>query len=136
MSPPPDIDTLSAADLKSLVLELFEKLAESQRTIASLRDEIARLKGGPGRPDIKANVKPSGMEKASEPEPRQPLGKQRRRGGVRAKLTIHEERKLEADAPAARASKAMRASSCRIWWSARTSPTFFGKAGRPRPPRW
>jgi len=100
MSPPPDIDALSPSDLKSLVLELFEKLAESQRTIAALRDEIARLKGGPGRPDIKANIKPSGMEKASEPEPRKPLGKERRRGGVRAKLTIHEERKLEADAPA------------------------------------
>src|SRR6202161_495252 len=101
MSPPPDFDALSPAELKSLVLELFEKLAESQRTIAALRDEIARLKGGPGRPDIKANIKPSGMEKAaSEPEPRKPLGKERRRGGVRAKLTIHEERKLEADAPA------------------------------------
>ena len=100
MSPPPDFDALSPAELKSLVLELFEKLADSQRTIAALRDEIARLKGGPGRPDIKANIKPSGMEKASEPEPRKPLGKERRRGGVRAKLTIHEERKLEADAPA------------------------------------
>src|SRR6202453_1358139 len=100
MSPPPDFDALSPAELKSLVLELFERLAESQRTIAALRDEIARLKGGPGRPDIKANIKPSGMEKASEPEPRKPPGKERRRGGVRAKLTIHEERKLEADAPA------------------------------------
>src|ERR1700675_850320 len=100
MSPPPDFDALSPAELKSLVLELFEKLAESQRTIAALRDEIVRLKGGPGRPDIKANIKPSGMEKASEPEPRKPVGKERRRGGVRAKLTIHEERKLEADAPA------------------------------------
>src|ERR1700722_14627109 len=100
MSPPPDFDALSPPELKSLVLELFEKLAESQRTIAALRDEIARLKGGPGRPDIKANIKPSGMEKASEPEPRKPPGKERRRGGVRAKLTIHEERKLEADAPA------------------------------------
>ena len=58
MSPPPDFDALSPAVLKSLVLELFEKLAESQRTITSLRDEIARLKGGPGRPDIKANIKP------------------------------------------------------------------------------
>ena len=75
MSPPPDFDALSPAELKSLVLELFEKLADSQRTIAALRDEIARLKGGPGRPDIKANIKPSGMEKASEPEPRKPLGK-------------------------------------------------------------
>src|ERR1700733_9706584 len=100
MSPPPDFDSLSPAELKSLVLELFEKLAESQRTIAALRDEIGRVRGGPGRPDIKANIKPSGMEKASEPEPRKPLGKERRRGGVRGKLTIHEERKLEADAPA------------------------------------
>ena len=66
MSPPPDFDALSPAEVKSLVWELFEKLAESQRTIAALRDEIARLKGGPGRPDIKANIKPSGMEKASE----------------------------------------------------------------------
>src|ERR1700688_1504948 len=117
MSPPPDFDALSPAELKSLVLELFEKLAESQRTIAALRDEIARLRGGPGRPDIKANIKPSGMEKASEPEPRKPLGKERRRGGVRAKLTIHEERKLRPMRPPARASKAMRASSCRIWRS-------------------
>src|ERR1700723_2865867 len=100
MPPPPEIDALSPTDLKSLVLELLEKLAECQRTIAALRDEVARLKGGPGRPDIKANIKPSGMEKASESEPQKPLGKERRRGGVRAKLTIHEERKLEADAPA------------------------------------
>ena len=28
MSPPPDFDALSPAELKSLVLELFEKLAD------------------------------------------------------------------------------------------------------------
>src|SRR5271168_2308723 len=73
-----------------------------QRTIGALRDELARLKGAPGRPDIKPSVKPdikpSGMEKATEPQPATP-GKDRRRGEVRAKLTINEERKLEADAP-------------------------------------
>ena len=103
MPPPPDIETLSAAELKSLVLELFAERAEFLRMIGSLRDEIARLKGGPGRPDIKPNVKPdikpSGMEKASEPQPANPPGGPRRRGPIRGKLTIDEERKLQADAP-------------------------------------
>src|SRR5271156_7184357 len=73
MPPPPDLEVLSPAELKSLVLELLDEREEFRRTIGALRDEIARLKGGPGRPDIKANVKPqiqpSGMEKASETRP-------------------------------------------------------------------
>src|SRR5271169_3075282 len=112
MSRPPDIDALTPAELKSLALQLLEAAAEDQRTIAALRDELARLKGGPGRPDIKPNVKPSGMEKATEPKLEEPPGKDRRRGEVRAKLTINEERKLEAMRRSARVSRAMRASSC------------------------
>jgi hypothetical protein len=103
MPPPPDIDALSPPDLKSLVLELLDERAELRRTIGALRDEIARLKGGPGRPDIKASVKPdikpSGMEKASEAAPAGPSGERRRRGPTRTKLTIHDERKLGAHAP-------------------------------------
>ena len=99
MSRPPDIDALSSSELKSLVLKLLEEMAELRRTIVAQRDEIARLKGGPGRPDIKANIKPSGMDKASEPQPADPRGTRRRRGGTRAKLTIHEERTLTVDAP-------------------------------------
>ncbi len=99
MSPPPDIDALSPPELKSLVLQLFDERAELRRTVAVLRDVIARLKGGPGRPDVKANVKPSGMEKASEAQPADRSGERRRRGSTRVKLTIHEERKLEAEAP-------------------------------------
>ena len=61
---PKDIDALSPAELKSLVLRLLEKVAELERTVAAQRDEIARLKGGPPRP----NIKPSGMEQASNPK--------------------------------------------------------------------
>jgi hypothetical protein len=103
MPPPPEIDALGLPELKSLVLELLAERAEFQRTISALRDEIARLKGGPGRPDIKANVKPddkpSGMEKASRTPPTDGPDKQRRRGSTRTKLKIDEERDLKADAP-------------------------------------
>jgi hypothetical protein len=90
MVPPADLDRLSHAELKSLVIKQFEMIAELQRTVATLRDEIARLKGGPGRP----NIKPSGMEKATEPL--KPGGQQSpKRGPTKTKLTIHEERTVK-----------------------------------------
>jgi hypothetical protein len=46
-------------------------------TVAALRDEIARLKGGPRRP----NIKPSGMDKATEPKGSPPAGGEPRRKG-------------------------------------------------------
>jgi hypothetical protein len=62
MSPPtdslPDLDLLSKAELKRLVVKQWEDLAELRRVVAAQRDEIARLKGAPSRP----NIKPSGME--------------------------------------------------------------------------
>jgi hypothetical protein len=95
MSPPPNIDLLCAAELKSLVLKLLEEVAQLRRTVAAQRDEIVRLKGGPGRP----NIKPSGMDKATEPPPAEQHGARRRRGRTRTKLTIHEELVLAAEAP-------------------------------------
>jgi Transposase IS66 family len=96
MLPPANLDGLSHAELKSLVLRLLEEVAEQRRTIAAQRDEIARLKGGSGRP----NIKPSGMEKATEPKPGQPGNERRPTGGGKtAKLAIHEERIVEVATP-------------------------------------
>jgi hypothetical protein len=65
MPAPDDLDRLSHAKLKGLVVKQWEQMVELQRLVAALRDEIARLKGGPGRP----NLKPSGMERETEPKP-------------------------------------------------------------------
>ena len=96
MPPTADLDGLSHADLKGLVLKLLEEVADLRRTIASQRDEIARLKGGPGRP----NIKPSGMDKATEPKPQSSAGGQPRpKGSKTSKLSIHEERTIRVPSP-------------------------------------
>src|SRR5882724_12278729 len=95
MPPPPDVDRLSHADLKDLVLKLLEEVAELRRTVAAQRDEIARLKGGSGRP----NIKPSGMDRATEPKPSLAGGEPRQKGSKASKLSIHEERTVELEAP-------------------------------------
>jgi Transposase IS66 family len=96
MVPPADLDDFSPSDLKSLVLKLFEEVAELRRTVASQRDEIIRLKGGPGRP----NIKPSGMDKSTEPKASPPAGGEpRRKGSKTSKLSIHEERTVKVAAP-------------------------------------
>lgn len=96
MSPPADIDSLSNADLKALVIQLLGRVAELERTVAQQRDEIARLKGGKGRPDIKPS-KPSGMEQASGRGAGKPGdGRRRGRGAKNTKLVISEERIVQA----------------------------------------
>jgi hypothetical protein len=92
MLPPANVDSLSHTELKNLVLKLLEEMAELRRTVAAQRDEIARLKGGPGRP----NIKPSGMEQATEPKPPGSSGNQKRpRGSTQSKLSIREERTVK-----------------------------------------
>jgi hypothetical protein len=81
MPPPSDLDGLSPAELKGLVVKQWEHIVELQRMVAALRDEIARLKGGPGRP----NLKPSGMERGTEP-PGSSGKRKRLRGSTRSKL--------------------------------------------------
>ena len=96
MLPPADFDRLSPAELKSLVLKLLEEVAELRRTVAAQRDEIARLKGGSGRP----NIKPSGMDKATEPKASPTAGGEAPpKGSKTSKLSIHEERTVKVAAP-------------------------------------
>jgi hypothetical protein len=96
MSPPADPDRLSHAELKDLVVRQWEQIVELQRMVAALRDEIAQLKGGPGRP----NIKPSGMERGTEAKSPGSSGDRKRpRGSTRSKLTIDEERTVKAAPP-------------------------------------
>ena len=85
MAPPGDLDALSPTELKALVIELLGKVAALEKTVAAQRTEIARLKGLKGRPALK----PSGMEKASEPKP--PGSPKGRRGPVRPRVTVEDQ---------------------------------------------
>jgi len=85
MAPPGDLDALSPTELKALVLELLGKVAGLEQTVAAQREEIARLKGLKGRPALK----PSGMEKASEPKP--PGSPKGRRGPVMPRVAVEDQ---------------------------------------------
>src|SRR5215203_1144470 len=92
MAPPGDLDALSPTELKALVVRLLGKVAVLEQTVAAQREEIARLKGLKGRPALK----PSGMEKASEPQP--PSPPKGRRGPVMPRVAV-EDRILAAAVP-------------------------------------
>ena len=85
MAESPRIDGLGLDELRLLLVQVLEDNARLKAENAELRDEIARLKGLKGRPQIK----PSGMEKATEPaaKAKRKIG---RRGAKRTKLTIDE----------------------------------------------
>lgn len=104
-------------DLRRVVAALVERceqLAEESETLRAqieehkveneaLRDEIRRLKGLPPRPKFKpksSGMKPSGMEKATQPEPAKGRKRvKRRRGAVKSKLAVTREVRLKAKAP-------------------------------------
>src|ERR1700679_1177665 len=94
MSHPVDTDSLSFDELEVLVEELRGQVSALSRTVVEQREEIARLKGLKGRPDIKPPSQPSGMEKANRPK--SPSALPRRRGGPKtAHRAIDEDRIIE-----------------------------------------
>jgi cytochrome c556 len=87
---------LPRGELEALAERLLAENAALKQAIAELRAEIATLKGVKSRPKLR----PSGMEKGTEPKP-DVWDRRRGAGGRKAKrLAIHEERVVPADVPA------------------------------------
>jgi hypothetical protein len=72
-----EISRLGLEELKALLLQVLEDNARLKAENAALREEIARLKGLKGRP----NLKPSGMEHALGLDPGEGDGDSRRDRG-------------------------------------------------------
>jgi Transposase IS66 family len=83
---PPNLSVLNRAELEALLVEQFGEVATLQQTVAEQREEIARLKGLKGRPDIK----PSGMEKGTAPPKPQKQEKRPGRGKVTPRVKVEE----------------------------------------------
>jgi hypothetical protein len=83
-------------ELREFVLKLLAENSEQKRLIAELRDEVARLKGLKGRPEIKPS---SGMEPETAPMPTGTGGSRRGRGKVVPKVTV-DDQVVTAEVPA------------------------------------
>jgi hypothetical protein len=83
---PPVLSELSRPELEALLVKLFGEVAALKHIVSEQREEIARLKGLKGPPDIK----PSGMDKATEPAKPGRQGNRPRRGKVRPRVSIEE----------------------------------------------
>src|SRR5712664_1828182 len=95
MSPPSNLDDLSPAELKALVLALLGEVSALKEVVAEQRAEIARLKGLKGPPSLR----PSGMERAGGPKPSSGGGKRGGRGAKRTRVAV-EDRVLTVAVPA------------------------------------
>jgi hypothetical protein len=84
--PPTTISALSRPELEALLVDLFSEVAALKQLVCEQREEIARLKGLKGPPALK----PSGMEKATDPANRDPREKRPARGKVRPRVSIED----------------------------------------------
>jgi hypothetical protein len=85
--PPPSLSALSRPELEALLVELLGEVAGLKQVVGEQREEIARLKGLKGRPTIR----PSGMEKGTEPAKPGKLEKHRRRGKVTPRVKVEDQ---------------------------------------------
>jgi hypothetical protein len=85
--PPSNLSDLSRAELEALLVELFGKITLLGALVGEQREEIARLKGLRGRPIIK----PSGMDKGTEPPKPAQKDKRRCRGKVSPRVRIEDQ---------------------------------------------
>jgi len=93
--PRSSLSGLSRAELEALLIEQFGQISVLKQLVSELREEVARLKGLKGRPDIG----PSGMDKNTGPS--KPAGpeKRRGRGKVTPRVTV-EDQVVKATIPA------------------------------------
>jgi hypothetical protein len=89
--PLPTLPTLTRPELEALLVETYGKAATLEQTVGELREEIARLKRLKGRPNIKPNVKPSGMDKGTAPAKPGKDKKRPARGKVTPRVKIEDE---------------------------------------------
>lgn len=94
MPPPPALSALSRPELEALLIELFGEVAALKQMNVDLREEVAGLKGLKGRPTIK----PSGMDKGTEPPKSGKSEPPRRRGKVTRRVSV-DEKVIEAEVP-------------------------------------
>ena len=87
MPPPSSLSGLSRAELEALLVGLIGEVAGLKQQVGELREEVARLKGLKGRPPIK----PSGMDKGTEPVTPVKPEERRRRGKVTPRVNIEDQ---------------------------------------------
>ena len=91
--PPPSTHfALSRPELEALLAELFGEAATRKQTVAEQREEIARLQGLKGPP----NIKPSGMDKGGAPTKPPKEEKRPGRGKAMPRVSV-EERVIKAE---------------------------------------
>ncbi len=90
MPPPTNLSDLNRAELEALLVNLFGEVAALKQMVSEQREEITRLKGLKGRPNIKPS-KPSGMDNATEPPKPVKQEKRRFRGKVTPRIRIEDQ---------------------------------------------